>query len=128
MTMVPKAVVLYDTSSSANAALDTGRIDTSDCESVAIYLTTSGNVVGTPAVSHEIYDAAGNALAIDTATLTTGLTRYVGGWGPGCSYSRGTLLGLAGTLPDAIRIQVAALGSTIIGRLVIVGRRGLKQH
>lgn len=122
MSMPSIPVILFDATSAANAALDTGKIDVTDFESVAIYLVSAG-VVGTPSVSHEIYDAGGTALAIDTAVLTAGSTRAVGGWGPGCSYSKNGLLGLATALPGAIRLQVAALGAGITGRLVIVGRK-----
>jgi hypothetical protein len=115
------AAILYDTTSAANTAQDTGKLDTRRFDCVSIYLVTSGNT--TAAVSHEIYDASGTALAIDTGTLVTGKTRFVGSWGIGCSYAKDGLLGLSQALPPYIRIQVAALGTSITGRLVIVGRK-----
>lgn len=115
------AAILYDTTSAANTAQDTGKIDVRRFDCVSLYLVTNGNTTAT--VSHEIYDASGTALAIDTGTLVTGKTRFVGSWGIGCSYAKDGLLGLAQALPPYIRIQVAALGSTITGRLIIIGRK-----
>lgn len=112
---------LYDASIPANTAHDTGKLDVRRFDCVSIYLVTSGN--STAAVSHEIYDSAGTALAIDTGVLITGKTRFVGSWGIGCSYAKDGLLGLAQALPPYIRIQTAALGAGITGRLVILGRK-----
>jgi hypothetical protein len=122
MSMPTIPVILYDTTSGANAALDTGKIDLTDFADVSIHLISAA-VVGTPAVSYEVYDASGTAVAIDTANLTTGSTRAVGGWGPGCSYTKNGLLGIASSLPGAIRLQVAALGAAVTGRLIIRGRK-----
>jgi hypothetical protein len=113
--------LIYDTTSAANTAQDTGKLDVRRFDCLSIYLVTNGNT--TASVSHEIYDASGTALAIDTAVLVTGKTRFVGSWGIGCSYAKDGLLGLAQALPPYVRLQVGALGSTITGRLVIVGRK-----
>lgn len=128
-TMPTEAKVIYDSTSGANAVLDTGAIDTKDFDSLLITVQASGNNTA-GGISFETYDSENTARVVYNATFATAQSRFSGCWGPGCTGSYNHATGgsnaFPAPLPATIRLQVAALGTGVTGRLIVIGRKNYR--
>lgn len=121
-----KSAVLFDASGSANAAFDTGNLDTSDYDAILVEVIPSAAAA---ASTLSFYDTA---FSTSTAvyTVATGATAAVktSGWGtiaPDATVGE-RLAGLPAALPASVRIGIGALGAGVSARIRVVGRRFFK--
>lgn len=122
-----KAVTLFDGTSAANTAFDSGDLNTADFDSLLVEVIPSG-AAGASVLS--FYDSA---FSTSTAiyTVATGATAVVktSGWGviaPDATVGE-RLAGLPAPLPALARIGIGALGVGITARLRVIGRRNFKE-
>lgn len=121
-----KAAVLFDGTSAANTAFDTGNLDTSDYDAVAI------EVIPSAAAAASVLSFYDTAFSVATAiwTVATPATAAVktSGWGtiaPDVTVGE-RLAGMPAALPASVRIGIGALGAAVTARIRVVGRRSFK--
>lgn len=104
--------VVYDTTSAANGALDTGALDVSNGTSV-IALAVAG--AGTTQIAPFLVDEGGTARAI--ATAATASAAQINHWAPGSTLPTGGVGGLALSLPVPRKVKftttAAGVGNTV---------------
>lgn len=122
-----KAAILFDGTSAANTAFDSGNLDVTDYDSVLVEVIPSG-AAGASTLS--FYDTAFST-ATAVYSIATGATAAVktSGWGliaPDTTVGE-RLAGLPAPLPSNVRFGVGALGVGITARLRVIGRRNFKE-
>lgn len=121
-----KAVALFDGTSAANTAFDTGNLDTSDYDSLLVEVIPSGAAA---ASTLSLYDTAYSTTTAIRA-LATPATAAVktAAWGSGenPAASNEYVGGQPGALPANVRVGVGALGAGVTARIRVIGRRLFK--
>jgi hypothetical protein len=114
---------IFDVTSGANAANDTGILDVTAWRLLFIRVSTSAAPTANALL--QMVDDAGisilvASIAIDGAVFFNNL-----GWGPGCSVSTpgGISFAVPAPLPRRVRIQIPAQGGVVTSRLIVIGRR-----
>ena len=85
MAMPSKVNVLYDQTSGADAALDTGLLDTEDYDYIGWHIVASGNITASTIAFYIGLTVAGPSIWSGASALTAGQNLFIGAWGPGCS-------------------------------------------
>lgn len=126
-------VVLFDQTSTANAAINTGNLDTSDFDELLVEIFPSAAVVaataklrlfdsdvGTTVGTHELW-LSGNI------PTTAGIKSAVVGPLAVAAATAPYLGGFSTPLPAKSQVLLDALGTAITGRLRVIGRRNFRE-
>src|SRR5574341_1969300 len=122
MTMPSKVAVLYDQTSAANAALDTGVIDVSAYDAIGWYVFASAGIT---ASTFTLFSGSlASVFNTNAAVLTAGQINWSGGFGLGSgSAIGGGMFTIQRALPPAVQFTLTAAGVGITLRLFVYGRR-----
>ncbi len=112
--------VVYDQTSGANAALDTGILDVGDCSALLVILKASAAIVAAN-FSHSAVLEDGTIVPVQAGPLTAGATEAASSWGLGAALNNGGLRPISLALPRRVSLNAAALGAAVTGRLVVIG-------
>lgn len=126
--MPSKATLLFDGTSAANTAFDSGNLSTADYDSLLVEVIPSG-AAGASTLS--FYDPGfSTSTAIYTVATPATAAVKTSAWGPGeASATVGErLAGLGGALPDVARFGIGALGVGITARIRVFGRRNFREY
>ena len=126
MSMPSLSKVLLTQTGGDNAAFTTVAIDTRDYDFVTYSVTLIGGVApaGLAALMTAVAEDGATSLGAQGATITTGATIYLGGWGPGCTGSSNLPNGgFAQAVPPFMKFTVPAFGLGITARITVWGRR-----
>jgi hypothetical protein len=123
MPMPSKVDVLYDQSSVANTALDTGNLNTADYDALLVEVQPSG-AAGASTIG--LCDAA-LSTTVPLVSLATPATASIktAAFGPGAiaAASAEYVGGIPGPVPALSRVLVGALGVGITAHVRVLGRR-----
>lgn len=115
--------VLYDATSPANAAQDTGPLLTEDAECVDVELIPSGAAVAAAFPAYRVLDDGTSVLYLNQNALAAVPTHQVFGYGgPVQASTVGTTVGSGPSVPRRMRFTHGALGAGVTGRLVVTSR------
>jgi len=121
-----KCDVLYDQTSGANAALDTGILNTGDYDFIGWNLVASAAITASTMTVLMAPTVAGPTIADRSASLTAGQSVFSGGWGPGCAGAVNACPAIERPVPPAVQVQTTAAGVGVTLRLIIYGRRNFR--
>lgn len=115
-------LVLYDFTTGANLALDTGIVPVYGMRQIHFYWTWSAGLAAAIAATINEVDDAGTSHLFNAPNIgAVAVTEANVGWGPGCTYQFNVPVGLAADLPQRIRVTTAAAGVGNTTRLRIIG-------
>ncbi len=124
--MPSKAILLFSGVGGANAAFDTGDLNTADYDYLLVELIPSGAAA---ASTLSFYDS-GFSVVSAIRGLATPATAAVksAGWGPGeqPAASGEYVGGCGGALPPLVRVGAAALGVGVTARIRVWARRNYR--
>lgn len=117
------AAVLFDNTGGANAAFDTGALDTSRYDVLAIEVLPSAAAAASTLTLYDLDLSASVGIAA-LATPATALVKTAA-WGPGEQPVAATeyVGGRGGALPSSVKVGIGALGVGVTARIRVVGRR-----
>ncbi len=122
-----KAIVLFDATGTANTAFDSGALDTTDFDVLAVEILPSGAAAASTLSFYDLALSASQAV-FTVATPATAATKTAA-WGPGevAAVVGERLGGQGGVLPASVKIGIGALGAGITAHIRVLGRRMFRE-
>jgi hypothetical protein len=124
----PRCVTLYDTTSAANTALDTGTLELEDAEAITVTLSASGAMAAAPILTlSEITDIGAVVLARANAVVAAGSLFASQTFALGASVGIGVTAAAPGVTPPRVgKLTLQAAGAGVTVRMVVTTRRALR--
>jgi hypothetical protein len=128
----PPTETIYDVTSLANTALDTGIMNFDDFDTIHVGITGSAALGAAPVLSFiAVSDADGVPLSIvGQCTTTAALSQAAQSFGPGASLGYGmaaTSQGFGSALPKRGKLTLQGAGGAVTCRMVVYGRRKVRR-
>lgn len=127
MPMPSKVVTLFDQTSAANTAINSGGLDTSDFDALLVEVLFSAAASGAPPLTLTDNDTT---VLLQSHNVPAAATSAIIGTSPGGGISGNNSAGYAAAaacmLPQTVKATVAAAGVGVTSRLIVKGRRNFR--